>query len=79
MAQISLSERITVDPAVLVGKPVIRGTRLSVEVIMGLLAEGWSHADIQRSYPGLAEEDILAYRDYARELVASERVFPTAA
>ena len=79
MAQNSLSKRITVDPAVLVGKPVVRGTRLSVELIMGLLAAGWPHADIQRSYPGLTEEDILACLDYARELVASERVFPTAA
>jgi uncharacterized protein (DUF433 family) len=49
MAQISLSERITVDPAVLVGKPVIRGTRLAIEFIMGLLTAGWSHGDIQRS------------------------------
>ena len=79
MAQVSLSQRITVDPSVLVGKPVIRGTRLSVEFIMGLLAEGWSHADILREYPGIAEDDILACLDYAREVISSERVYPTAA
>ena len=79
MAQVSLSKRITVVPAVLVGKPVIRGTRLSVEFIMGLLAEGWSHADILREYPGIAEDDILACLDYAREVISSERVYPTAA
>ena len=79
MTQISLSDRITLDPAVLVGKPVIRGTRLSVEFIVGLLAAGWSHADIVKEYPGIAEDDILACLDYALEVISSERVYPTAA
>lgn len=72
-------ERITLDPAVLTGKPVVRGTRLSVEFIIGLMAEGWSEADILASYPGLVREDIAACLAYARDLVRSERVHPTAA
>jgi uncharacterized protein (DUF433 family) len=45
--------RITLDPAVLTGKPVIVGTRISVEFVIGLLADGWSEANIFRNYPGL--------------------------
>jgi uncharacterized protein (DUF433 family) len=69
-------ERIVVDPAILVGKPVVKGTRLAVEFIIGLLAQGWSEADILRNYPGLTREDIQACLDYAREILQSERVYP---
>jgi uncharacterized protein (DUF433 family) len=68
--------RIVVDPAILVGKPVVKGTRLAVEFIIGLLAQGWSEADILRNYPGLTREDIQACLDYAREILQSERVYP---
>jgi uncharacterized protein (DUF433 family) len=51
---------ITLDPNVLAGKPVIRGTRLSVEFVIGLMADGWSEADILTNYPGIRHEDILA-------------------
>lgn len=71
-------DRITLDPSVLVGKPVIRGTRLSVEFIIGLMAGGWSEADILENYPGITREDIAACLNYARDLVQSERVFPAA-
>jgi uncharacterized protein (DUF433 family) len=50
--------RIALDPDVLAGKSVIRGTRLSVEFVIGLMADGWSEAEIQGNYPGLAHEDI---------------------
>jgi uncharacterized protein (DUF433 family) len=70
---------ITLDPNVLAGKPVIRGTRLSVEFVIGLMADGWSEADIQANYPAIRHEDILACLAYARETLSSERVFPTAA
>lgn len=53
-------DRIVVDPAILAGKPVIKGTRLAVEFIIGLLAQGWSEAEILRNYPGLASEDLQA-------------------
>ena len=71
--------RITLDPKLLAGKPVIRGTRLSVEFIIGLLAEGWSEVDILANYPGVTHEDILACFAYARDTLSSEKVFPSAA
>ncbi len=71
--------RITLDPAVLAGKPVVRGTRLAVEFIIGLLADRWSEADILVAYPGLQSEDIQACLAYARDVLSSERVYPTAA
>jgi len=57
---VPLSERIVVDPEVLAGKPVIRGTRLAVEFILELLAAGQSENEILADYPGLTREDILA-------------------
>jgi uncharacterized protein (DUF433 family) len=74
-----MTDRVTLDPAVLAGKPLIRGTRLSVEFIIGLMADGWTEADILTNYPGLAHEDIAACLAYARDLLQSEKVFPNAA
>ena len=54
------SERIVMDPEILGGKPVIRGTRLAVEFILELLAAGQSESELLTSYPGLTREDILA-------------------
>jgi len=68
--------RITVDPKVLVGKPVIRGTRISVEFLMDLLANGWSHEQILASYPHLAPDDIHAALHYAADAVRQEHVYP---
>ncbi len=69
-------EHIDVDPAVLVGKPVIRGSRLAVEFIIGLLASGWSFDQILAEYPGVTAEDIRACLAYAREVLQQERAFP---
>ena len=52
--------RITLDPEVLAGKPVIRGTRLSVEFVIGLMADGWSEADILANYTGVTHDDCIA-------------------
>jgi uncharacterized protein (DUF433 family) len=71
--------RVVLDPAVLAGKPVIRGTRLAVEFIIGLMADGWSEADILREYPGLTREDLAACLAYARDVLRSETVHPSAA
>jgi uncharacterized protein (DUF433 family) len=71
--------RITLAPDVLAGKPVIRGTRLSVEFVIGLMADGWSEADILENYPGITHDDILACLAYARDALSSEKVFPSAA
>jgi len=69
-------ERIRVDPNVLVGKPVVKGTRLAVEFILDLLAQGWSQDDILRNYPGLTPEDIRACLAYASSILQAERVYP---
>ena len=71
--------RIVADPSVLVGKPIVRGTRLSVEFLLGLMADGWSERDILDNYPGLTHEDLTACLAYARDVIASERVYPNAA
>ncbi len=71
-----LKDRIVVDPKILDGKPVIAGTRISVEFIVDLLASGWSHEQILANYPHLTEPDILACLRYAGELLHSERVYP---
>jgi uncharacterized protein (DUF433 family) len=69
-------DRIIVNPEVLVGKPIIKGTRLSVEFIIDLLAQGWSEADILRNYPGLTSEDIRACLSYASALLHAEKIYP---
>jgi uncharacterized protein (DUF433 family) len=68
--------RITVDPHVLVGKPTIRGLRISVEQILTALAAGVSTADLLQDYPELELADIQAALFYAAERVSEERVYP---
>lgn len=63
-------ERIVADPKVLVGKPTIKGTRLSVELILDRLADGWSEADLLESYPRLTRDDLRAVFAFMRECVA---------
>jgi uncharacterized protein (DUF433 family) len=72
----SLSDRIVIDPKTLTGKPVVRGTRISVELVVELLAAGWNHSQILVSYPHLSEEDIRACLAYASELLREEKVYP---
>lgn len=72
----ALTGRIIVDPKILTGKPVVRGTRVSVELVVELLAAGWSHEQILASYPHLSEEDIRACLAYAGELLRDEKVYP---
>jgi uncharacterized protein (DUF433 family) len=71
-----LSERIIVDPEVLAGKPVIRGTRLAVEFILELFAAGQSENDLLINYPGLTREDILACLSYASYLAHEYKAYP---
>ena len=71
--------RIALDPKVLAGKPVIRGTRLAVEFMIGLMADGWDEAEILANYPGVTHDDIIACLAYARDVLGSEKVFPSAA
>lgn len=71
-----LSERIVVDPEILVGKPVIRGTRLAVEFILELLAAGHSENQLLSNYPGLTRDDILACLSYASYLAHEYKDYP---
>ena len=66
-------ERITSDPAVLVGKPVIKGTRISVELILGWLANGWTYEQVLSSYPHITREDILAALAFTEEMLREEQ------
>lgn len=69
--------RITLDPAVMGGKPCIRGLRVTVGTVIGLLAEGWSRREILRAYPYLEPEDIQQALAYAASRV-EEREVPLA-
>ena len=65
-------DRIEVNPAVLVGKPIIKGSRISVELILDRLADGWSMEDVLSSYPHISKEDVLAALSFASELFKEE-------
>lgn len=69
-------DHIVVDAQILVGKPVIKGTRLSVEFIIDLLAQGWSEEQILNSYPGLTRQDLQACYAYAAAILGAEKVYP---
>ena len=71
-------DRIIVDPNVLVGKPVIKGTRIAVELVVSQMAQGWTEADVLRAYPHITRDDLLACLAYAASRIASERVYPMA-
>jgi uncharacterized protein (DUF433 family) len=71
----NLQTRITVDPNILVGKPIIRGSRIAVEFVIDLLAQGWSTDEILRNYPGITLEDIYACLSYASAALKAEKVY----
>lgn len=71
-----IHDRIVADPDILVGKPVIKGSRLAVEFVIGLLAQGWSENDILDNYPGITHDDIQACLTYAGEVLKLEQVIP---
>ena len=73
-----LLERITVDPNLLVGKPTVRGLRISVEQVLRALAAGVTEADLLDDYPELEPEDIRAALAYAAEQVAGDKVYRVA-
>lgn len=65
-------ERIVVDPNILVGKPVIKGTRISVELLMDRLSDGWTMEDILAAYPHISREDVLAAISFVTEIFKEE-------
>ena len=70
----TLTDRVEINPRVMLGKPVIRGTRIPVELILRKLSEGASEADLLDAYPRLAREDIHAAMRYAADTIAHEEV-----
>jgi uncharacterized protein (DUF433 family) len=75
VATVDWREYIHSDPAVLAGKPVLKGTRLSVELVLELLAAGWAAEDIRENYPNLTPERIRAVLAYAAETFRDERFY----
>ena len=69
----TLAERIICDANILTGKPVIKGTRLAVEFIIDLLANGWSEAEILENYPHIVQEDIRACLAYASAVLHTQK------
>jgi uncharacterized protein (DUF433 family) len=68
--------RITVNPEILTGEPIIKGTRISVEHVLDLLANGWTTEAILENYPQLKRKDITAVLKYATQILKEEKVYP---
>ena len=68
-------ERITTDPKILTGKPIVRGTRIAVEHVLDLLASGMTPKEICKEYPQLREEDVRASVEYANKLLKDTEVY----
>jgi uncharacterized protein (DUF433 family) len=73
----SITDRITLDPTIMLGKPVVRGTRITVELIVRKIGEGLSEHDVLEAYPGLEVEDIRAALAYAADTLAHEQTILT--
>ena len=75
----ALLKRIAIDPRVMLGKPVIRGTRITVEIILEKLAADAPIEEILEDYPRLTRADVLAAVAYARQAIGTDEVIPRAA
>jgi len=73
----TITDRIEINPKIMLGKPVIRETRIPVELILRKISEGATEADILDAYPGLAAEDIKAAVGYAADTLAHEETILT--
>jgi uncharacterized protein (DUF433 family) len=69
-------ERLSIDSEVLVGKPAVKGTRISVEFVIDLLASGWAEVQILGNYPQLHPDDLRACLQYASHILHAEKVYP---
>jgi len=74
-AEMNWRDRIVADPGVLVGKAVVKGTRISVELVMDLLARGYTQQQILDQHPHLVAEDLQACLGYAADVLREERMF----
>lgn len=75
----SWREHIEINPGVLLGKPVVKGTRIAVELVLDMIAAGVPDGEILDNYPRLSSEDIRACIAYAADVIRSERVMPLSA
>lgn len=75
---VDLARHIEINPKILLGKPVIRGTRIPVELVVKLVAQGWNDKEILKEYPSLKAEDIRAALLYAEKVLEGEEVFSLA-
>ena len=73
-----MDDRIVVDPKICSGKPTIRGTRIMVKNILGMVAAGYTVAQILNAYPDLTHQDVTAALEYASQVVDEEKVIPRA-
>ncbi len=69
-------DRIVINPRILAGKPIIKGTRIPVDLILRLLAQGMSFEEILKDYPHLTIDDIKAALEYASEVISAEEIIP---
>jgi len=74
--EVELNKRIIVDPEVMAGKPIIKGTRIPVDLIVRLMAQGLTIQEILEDYPRLTKEDIKAALEYVAAIAEGEDVFP---
>ena len=75
MTEKTLLKRVIVDPKIMLGKPVIKGTRLSVEIIVEKIAYGATFEDLKKDYPFISDDDIRAALLYAAKCIAHEEVY----
>lgn len=69
--------RIIADPNIMMGKPIIKGTRISIELILRKLSEGMSTEELLKAYPHLTREDILAALSYSADVISQEELIAT--
>jgi uncharacterized protein (DUF433 family) len=79
MTTIDWRKHIHSDPQILAGKPVVKGTRLSVEFILGLFAEGWTEKQVIENYPTLTEESLRAVFAFSTECMSEEALYSISA
>ena len=70
-------EHIVADPSVLLGKPTVKGTRISIEHLIGLLAQGWSEKQILENHPRLSQESLQAVFSYIKDCLKDGLLYPT--
>jgi len=71
-----MENRIVINPRIMTGKPVVRGTRVPVDAILRRLADGMSMSEVLEEYPNITQEDIRAALRYVSEIVADEEIMP---